>query len=78
MKEKPWAEGEEEEGVLDTIKSWNRPTIEQSAADLGATYVSPKGPWDAFTVTDGRLVTGANPASAEVTGEAAVEAFKKA
>ena len=29
--------GEEEEGVLDTIKSWDRPTIEKSAADSGAT-----------------------------------------
>lgn len=29
--------GEEEEGVLDTIKSWKRPTIEASAADSGAT-----------------------------------------
>ena len=29
--------GEEEEGVLDTIKSWNRPTIEASAASAGAT-----------------------------------------
>lgn len=35
--------GEEEEGVLDTIKSWNRPTIEKAAADSGATYVSPPG-----------------------------------
>jgi putative intracellular protease/amidase len=69
--------GEEEEGVLDTIKSWHRPTIEASAASLGAQYVSPPGPWDAFTQTDGRLVTGANPASATVTAEAAVEAFNK-
>ncbi|KAF4157751.1 hypothetical protein CNMCM6936_005453 [Aspergillus lentulus] len=67
--------GEEEEGVLDTIKSWNRPTIEASAADSGATYVCPAGPWDAFTITDGRIVTGANPASAHVTAEAAVKAF---
>jgi hypothetical protein len=29
-------QGEEEEGVLDTIKSWDRPTIEASAASLGA------------------------------------------
>lgn len=29
--------GEEEEGILDTIKSWNRPTIEATAADCGAT-----------------------------------------
>ncbi|KAF7592355.1 hypothetical protein BBP40_000338 [Aspergillus hancockii] len=44
--------GEEEEGVLDTIKSWNRPTVEASAASSGATYVSPAGPWDAFTITE--------------------------
>ncbi|BEJ11469.1 hypothetical protein CspHIS471_0108910 [Cutaneotrichosporon sp. HIS471] len=69
--------GEEEEGVLDTIKSWNRPTIEASATSLGAHYVSPPGPWDAFTQTDGRLVTGANPASATVTAEAVVAAFDK-
>ncbi|RAL01107.1 class I glutamine amidotransferase-like protein [Aspergillus ibericus CBS 121593] len=67
--------GEEEEGVLATIQKWNRPTIEASAASSGATYVSPAGPWDAFTVTDGRIVTGANPASAHVTAEAAVKAF---
>ncbi|KAK9238165.1 class I glutamine amidotransferase-like protein [Lipomyces kononenkoae] len=67
--------GEIEEGILDTIKAWNRPTIESSAASCGATYVSPAGPWDAFTITDGRIVTGANPASAHVTAEAAVKAF---
>ncbi|OOF95040.1 hypothetical protein ASPCADRAFT_130601 [Aspergillus carbonarius ITEM 5010] len=67
--------GEEEEGVLETIQKWNRPTIEASAASSGATYVSPAGPWDAFTITDGRIVTGANPASAHVTAEAAVKAF---
>lgn len=68
--------GEEEEGVLDTIKSWNRPTIEAAAADAGAICmsiiclisnsvtneysidVSPPGPWDAFTQTDGLIVTG--------------------
>ena len=69
--------GEEEEGVLDTIKSWNRPTIEASAAQLGAKYVSPKGPWDSFTQTDGNLVTGANPASATATAKEAVKAYEK-
>ncbi|KAI9734379.1 MAG: hypothetical protein M1834_002486 [Cirrosporium novae-zelandiae] len=29
--------GEEEEGVLDTIKSWNRPTIGMAAKNAGAT-----------------------------------------
>ncbi|GKT47698.1 glyoxalase 3 [Colletotrichum spaethianum] len=69
--------GEEEEGVLNIIQSWNRPTIESSAASAGAIYIPPPGPWDAFTHTDGRIVTGANPASAHVTAEAAVEAFEK-
>ncbi|KAL7929185.1 class I glutamine amidotransferase-like protein [Trichoderma chlorosporum] len=68
--------GEEEEGVLDTIKSWNRPTIESHAANVGATYVSPPGPWDAFAISDGRIVTGANPASATVTAEEAVKVFQ--
>jgi putative intracellular protease/amidase len=68
--------GEEDLGHLEKIKEWDRPTIESSAASAGATYVAPSGPWDAFTVTDGRIVTGANPASAIVTAEAAVKAFE--
>ncbi|KAI1843221.1 hypothetical protein JX265_012205 [Neoarthrinium moseri] len=67
--------GEEEEGVLDTIKSWHRPTIESSASSAGAQYISPPGPWDVFTQTDGRIVTGANPASAQMTAKAAIAAF---
>ncbi|KAK0761686.1 hypothetical protein N5P37_005668 [Trichoderma harzianum] len=69
-------QGEEEEGVLDTIKSWNRPTIESHAVNEGATYVPPPGPWDAFAISDGRIVTGANPASATVTAEEAVKVFQ--
>lgn len=68
-------QGEEEEGVLETIQKWDRPTIEKSAADCGATYVAPPGPWESFTQTDERIVTGANPASAHATAEAAVKAF---
>jgi D-lactate dehydratase len=34
------------------------------------------GPWAAFHVVDGRVVTGANPASAEETAEAILEVFK--
>ena len=37
--------------------------------------VSPPGPWDAFSIIDGQIVTGANPASAHVTAENAVKAF---
>ncbi|KAK9324746.1 class I glutamine amidotransferase-like protein [Lipomyces orientalis] len=68
-------QGEKEEGIIGIIESWNRPTIEKSAAATGATYIAPPGPWAAFTYTDGRIVTGANPASAHVTAEAAVKAF---
>ena len=68
-------QGEEEEGVLDTIISWKRPTIEKAAEEAGAMYVAPPGPWAAFAHTDGRIVTGANPASAHVTAEEAVKAF---
>ncbi|WFD35718.1 D-lactate dehydratase [Malassezia cuniculi] len=69
-------QGEEEEGVLDTINSWNRPTIEASAADAGAKYIAPPGPWASFTHTDGRIVTGANPMSAIAVTEAIIKAFE--
>jgi D-lactate dehydratase len=39
--------------------------------------VSPYGPWDAFAIEEGRIVTGANPASAHLTAEEVVEAFDK-
>lgn len=68
-------QGEEEEGVLDTIKSWNRPTIEASAADCGAKYIAPPGPWAAFAHTDGRIITGANPMSAVAVTDAIIKAF---
>ncbi|TKA76738.1 hypothetical protein B0A49_02708 [Cryomyces minteri] len=70
-------QGEEEEGVLDTIKSWHRPTIEAAAKDAGAEYVAPPGPWADFAYVDGRIVTGANPASAHSTAVRCVEAFDK-
>lgn len=68
--------GEEDLGHVEKIKEWGVATIEASAADAGATYVSPDGPWDAFTITDGRIVTGANPASATATAEACLKAFE--
>lgn len=67
--------GEEEEGVLETIQKWKRPTIESAAASAGAKYIAPPGPWASFAHTDGRLVTGANPQSAHVVSHDAVKAF---
>ncbi|OBA24309.1 class I glutamine amidotransferase-like protein [Metschnikowia bicuspidata var. bicuspidata NRRL YB-4993] len=40
----------------------------------GATYVQPSDPWSSFTVTDGKFVTGVNPASAVETAQKALDA----
>lgn len=70
-------QGEQEAGVLDTItRDWGAKLVDEYVRDAGAEYVAPPGPWDAFVQVDGRIVTGANPASATVTAEAAVKAFK--
>jgi putative intracellular protease/amidase len=47
-------------------------TLMTFVADAG-----PPGPWDAFHVTDGRVVTGTNPTSAKETAEAVLEVFEK-
>jgi putative intracellular protease/amidase len=46
-------------------------------AGAGARYVAPPSPFDAFSITSGRVVTGANPASVHITVAAAIEAFEK-
>ncbi|TXT07430.1 hypothetical protein VHUM_03150 [Vanrija humicola] len=70
--------GEAEEGVLDVIKTWDRPTAEQSLKAAGASFVEPPAgrKSDAFVETDGRIVTGANYASAGPAAEAAIKVFK--
>jgi len=68
-------EGEIVLNVLEKIKSDNVATIEEGAAKVGAKYVSPQTPFEDFSLTDGRIVTGANPASAKSTAEKAVQAF---
>jgi len=68
-------EGEIVLQVLDKIKQDRVPTIEEGAAKVGAKYLAPLHPFDDFSITDGRVVTGANPASAHSTAERAVKAF---
>jgi len=70
-------EGEYVMKLMDQLKAWGEPLVEELAKQLGAKYARPPGVWDSFHVTDGRLVTGTNPASATETAEAAVEAFDK-
>ncbi|CEP14104.1 hypothetical protein [Parasitella parasitica] len=71
-------EGEVVLDILEKIKDDKVPTIEDAAASVGAKYIAPKQPFDDFSQTDGRVVTGANPASARSTADAAIEAFKNA
>ena len=63
-------------GVTDIMKKGNLLTIKQVAEKEGATYIEPEGPWDNFTVTDGRIVTGVNPQSAVKTAEDVIAAFE--
>jgi putative intracellular protease/amidase len=70
-------EGEIHLKLLDKIKADGVPTIEDAAATVGAKYVAPAHPFDDFSITDGRLVTGANPASAHSTATKAIEAFEE-
>ncbi len=70
-------EGDELAGVLNRIHSDGVKTTEESVRMAGANYVAPHPPFDAFMVASGRVVTGANPASAHITSVAAIEAFDK-
>lgn len=63
--------------LTNSIKKHNLLTMEGVAKKEGATYVPPKGDWDSFTVIDGRLVTGANPQSAEKGAKDTVTTYEK-
>ncbi|KIW88327.1 uncharacterized protein Z519_10895 [Cladophialophora bantiana CBS 173.52] len=63
--------------VMELVRSWGEPLIDEWAAKLGAKYVRADGVWDDFHVTDGRIVTGMNPQSAKSTAEATVAVFEK-
>jgi putative intracellular protease/amidase len=69
-------EGDKLAGVLERIHGDGVDTTEESAVKAGAHYVAPPVPFDAFSITSGRIVTGANPASAHITVLAAIEAFE--
>jgi putative intracellular protease/amidase len=69
-------QGDELAGVLGRIHGDGVETTEESAVGAGANYVAPPTPFEAFTITSGRIVTGANPASAHMTAAAAVTAFE--
>lgn len=63
--------------VDQSIKQRGIETIEEIAASLGATYKGPEGPFDDFTIVDGKIITGTNPASALGTAQKAILALSK-
>jgi putative intracellular protease/amidase len=71
-------EGDRMAGVLERIHGDGAKTTEESAVSAGAHYIAPPTPFEAFAVTSGRIVTGANPASAHAAAAAAIAAFEMA
>lgn len=58
------------------MKENNLLSIEDVAKKFGAKYLAPIGPWDDYTVADGKLITGVNPASAASTAKRSLIAVK--
>mmetsp|Transcript_4301 Transcript_4301/g.4263 ORF Transcript_4301/g.4263 Transcript_4301/m.4263 type:complete len:242 (+) Transcript_4301:591-1316(+) len=58
------------------MKENNLLSIEDLAKKYGAKYLAPIGPWDDYTVADGKLITGVNPASAGSTAKRSLIALK--
>jgi putative intracellular protease/amidase len=69
--------GEVQLNVKDAIVSNGLVTLEPMFKSAGARYEPPEEPLAAHAVTDRRVVTGANPASAEITAEHAIAAFNE-
>ncbi|KAJ2078309.1 plasma membrane heat shock protein [Coemansia sp. RSA 988] len=68
--------GEEVLNLEGIMKEAKVVPISQGCKQAGAKYEAPEDPFGVYTVVDGRLVTGTNPASASATATEAVKAFK--
>ncbi|AOW06450.1 class I glutamine amidotransferase-like protein [Yarrowia lipolytica] len=69
------AEGEKEMGVSEAITKHGKKLVPEIAKEAGAEYRAPPTPFQDFSITDDRIVTGANPASANSTAEKVVQLF---
>lgn len=69
-------EGEVLMGVDAKLKRDNLETVREIVEKLGGSYVLPTDPWGDFSIADGKLVSGANPASAHSTAVKALAASK--
>jgi D-lactate dehydratase len=68
-------EGEIVLKVYDKLRSDKVLMVVERVSEAGADYSSPMQPFDDYSITGGRLVTGANPESARSTAERVVKAF---
>ncbi|MFF3573659.1 molecular chaperone Hsp31 [Nocardia jiangxiensis] len=68
-------EGEVVLNVLEKLRSDKAIPVVEAVSDVDADYSSPMHPFDDYSITAGRVVTGANPASARSAAERAAKAF---
>jgi D-lactate dehydratase len=68
-------EGEVVLKVMEKLTSDGVQPVVTAVEAAGADYSSPMHPFDDYSITAGRLITGANPASARSAAERAVMAF---
>lgn len=69
--------GEIEYGSMDILRKDGKQTIEELVNAAGGHFIEPPTALEDFSITDGRIVSGVNPASAKSTAEGAVKAFKR-
>ncbi len=70
-------EGEIVLKVWEKLKADRVSPVVDAVTAAGAHYSSPMHPFDDYSITAGRLITGANPASARSAGERALKAFEE-
>ncbi|CCH44053.1 hypothetical protein BN7_3612 [Wickerhamomyces ciferrii] len=67
--------GEEQIGVVAAVKKYNLKFNQTVFEEIGATWSPPPSPFEVYSVVDGRIATGSNPASAADTANSAIKAF---
>ncbi|MEV4130426.1 molecular chaperone Hsp31 [Nocardia sp. NPDC049707] len=68
-------EGEVALNVLEKLTSDKVAPVVEAVSNVGANYSSPMHPFDDYSITAGRVISGANPASARSAAERVVKAF---
>ncbi|KAK2738939.1 hypothetical protein FQN57_006733 [Myotisia sp. PD_48] len=68
--------GEVDLKVIDQMRRDHVPMMEEVLGPLHANYEAPPSPYENFDRVDGRIVTGANPASARDTARNAIKVYE--